>query len=625
MKIPKLPGYRVIGNLMFLILFILAAVFYLERSVFLDPGYLVFNILYYNDFVTGSGRIAVVFPQAPAVAAMHLNLPLKSILFIFSISFILLYYIVYLIISYLFRLDKIAVAVPLLLVTGIKYSFFWISTETHQALVYSILLFAFLKWTKNLEPGPKRLFIKLVPGILIILLGFLSHPIAFFTNMFILVYAIIDQNSWKRIDLYILSASTLGLAVIKYFTSGNAGYEGIFFSGFGEFFERITRLSESGSLQFLNYKLFNIYLVSLIITIATTTWYIIRKEFLKLVFYLASVTLFLLIIFTTFNQPFIHFIHEKNIMGVHVFLLIPFLNDLSFRKEKANEWMKVFIFLMFLAGVTQVVMGSAFHRDRIAYIRKLISVARQFPEKKFILDESLVEPDLLRVNWGLAVESMLLSSLESRDSSVSIYLDDAAGKVSKDLNFSDTTLFICTPWYQNLSTTQLNPRYFNLRHSGYRFLTTMDFTTGPETFLVDENYEKLAVSPDGHGIIDSAGNRCLRTKDEFSNFFMGDYEKNIPKSAAYISASVKIRPHSPVQPGSVGLVITQQINQKIYSYFSSMYQKNDSLIPGRFNSMKVAAIFYPKDQGTQLHCYLWNPGKLLLDIDDVKLSWHGMR
>lgn len=616
----------VTGHLMFLVLFGLAAIFYLERTIFLDPCYAVFNILYYRDYVTEAERYTAVLPQTLALAAMHLQLPLKIVLMLYSLSFIILYYIIYLIITYLFRLERIALAIPLLLVTGVKYSFYWISTETHQALVYTILLFAFLKWSGRLEAGWRSLVIRTAGGTGIIMLGFYAHPIAFFTIIFTLVYVIIDERSWRKPDLFLLVAAAFILALVKFLTSSSTGYEGIFFSGFGDFFTRLENLSDSGSLQFFNLKLFNIYLFPLLLAVITLVWYIVKKQFFKLALYLIALTLFLLIIFTTFNIPFRHFIQEKNIMGLNIFLLIPFLNEVAFGKKKDNRWMTVFLVLMFLAGTIHVIAGSTFHRDRLNYIRKLISVARELPEKKFILNENLVDQVALSVNWGLAPETLILSSIESPDSSVTIYINDASGKLKENLDLSDTTLLICAPWAQDLSSSMLNKNYFNIDHSGYRFLTEKDFVSGPVNRFFLEDYSHYPPDRKNETCrIDSTGNRYLHTSGEFTGFYMGDYEQITQKPAAVIAATVRVRPGEALPAGSLSLVATRQRNQQIFTYYTSAGSQKDTLRSHQWTTLTVSGAFYAKDRGTQLHFYLWNPGRYEVDIDDVQISWQWMR
>jgi len=318
-----------IGHLMFAVLFLLAAFFYLERTLFVDPCYAVFNLTYFRDFVVPAGRSASVFPQLPALLALSHGLPLRTVLFIYSLSFILLYYLVFVVIAHLFRLRRLALAVPLILVLGVKDSFFWISTETHQALVYTILFYAFLTWSLTFRKGAVAAIVRLVVAAGLLWLCFYSHPVALFTVLFVLGYCMLENRGWNKPDGYVLAAVIAGLAVYKFLTSESQGYEGFFFRGFGEFFDRVGYVFHSESFRFLRHNLLTLYLFPLVIFLYTIVRYILRKAFWRLGWYVGYFVLFALVLFTTFDLWFYPFIQEKNLMPLNLVVLIPFLKELN--------------------------------------------------------------------------------------------------------------------------------------------------------------------------------------------------------------------------------------------------------------------------------------------------------
>ena len=292
---------KLVGHGMFLVYFALAIVFYLERTLFVDPCYAVFNILYYHDYVTEAGRHAAVFPQTLALLAMKMNLPLRVILLSYSISFILLYYLVFLVIVYIFKLDWLALAVPLLFVLGIKYSFFWISTETQQALVYTILFYAFLIWSMKFRQTFIVWIFRVFAASGILLLCFYSHPVSLFTVLFVLGFYMVENNRWLKPEGYILGSVIVTLAVVKFLNGSSVGYESFYYKGFGEFFTRLGDLMHSESLQFLKINLLNIYFFPLVIFAVTVWWYLKLKQYFKLGYYLVSVVLFSLVVLDMFS------------------------------------------------------------------------------------------------------------------------------------------------------------------------------------------------------------------------------------------------------------------------------------------------------------------------------------
>ncbi|MEI6435812.1 MAG: hypothetical protein WCP32_13280 [Bacteroidota bacterium] len=613
---------KLIGQLMFLVLFILAIIFYLERTIFVDPCYAVFNILYYCDYISEAGRYAAVIPQTLALLAIKMNLPLKVILGIYSFSFILLYYLIFLVIAYVFKLDRIALAVPLVLLLGVKYSFFWISTETHQALVYTILFYSFLTWSLTFRPGIVTSLIRLIFATGILLLCFYSHPVSLFTVLFVLGFFVTDNKLWLKPDGYILGAVIIILSIIKFMNGVSTGYESFYFKGFGAFFERFGYILGSESLKFLKDQILNIYLFPLILFLGTTAWYIVMKQYLKLAYYLVSLTLFAIILFTTFDIWYYPFIQEKNLMGLNIFILIPFLKDVIFTTKKKKLIAQGFLILALIFAGFHIIIASFFYKDRLAYINNLINSARRYPEKKFIISETMVDRDRLNVNWALATETLMLSSLEGPDSSVSIYINDQYGKIKEGANLNDSLLFICAPWAKELDIRRLNKRYFNLEHSAYRILSENDLVMGNEIPFYSNRFDDPSFRTDKERCLtDSSGNSFFELKSEFSPGFYGKYSDLSKRPSIMITASVRVFPFEKLNSKWLNLVITREQNQVVFDYHNSWIQKQDTLKMNQWNTLTVSGLVRSKNSNDQLKVYLWNPEKKRVGMDDFQINY----
>jgi hypothetical protein len=607
---------------MFLVLFILALLFYLERTIFVDPCYAVFNLLYYRDYVVEAGRMAAVAPQTLALLAIKLELPLKVILAVYSMSFILLYYLIFLVIAYLFKLDRLALAVPLLLMLGVKYSFFWISTETHQALVYTILLYAFLTWSMRFKSNLLFWLLRLVLAAGIMFLCFYSHPVSLFTVLFVLGFFIIDNKLWLKPDGYLLGALIIGLALFKFLTSSATGYESFYFRGFGEFFTRLGDVFHAESYLFLKAKILNIYLFSWMLFLITSVWYIIEKQYLKLGYYLISLLFLSLVLFTTFNIWYFPFIQEKNLMGLNIFLLIPFLKDVVFPAGRKQVLSQLFLIGMFVMGVAHVASASLFYRNRLTYIGNLITSARRFPEKKFIVSESMIDRNQLNVNWGLAPETLILSSLESPDSSISMYINDENGKIAEGTNLNDSLLFICAPWAKDLEIRRLDRHYFRLSNSPYRVLTPADMVQGNEISFYSNSFDDRSIQADSINYhTDSTGNSFYLLTSEFSPGFFGKYKEVTKFPAVMITATVRVFPMEKMNPEWLTLVISKEQNQKVLQYYRSGLDHPATLKLRQLNQLTVSGVVKSSDPNDQLKIYLWNPEKKKVGMDDFKITY----
>ena len=145
----KKNNYLWIGHLAFITLFVLASVFFLERVIFIDSSGFAFRLIYDQHLQFTVPRYASTIPQIFPLVAVWLHLPLKIILFIFSVSYIVLYYLIFLLTAYLLKQPKLALVMPFVLLIGVQYSFFWCVSEISQANIYAIFFLAFLYYSQN--------------------------------------------------------------------------------------------------------------------------------------------------------------------------------------------------------------------------------------------------------------------------------------------------------------------------------------------------------------------------------------------------------------------------------------------------------------------------------------------
>jgi len=608
---------KALGHFAFLVLFFLAIYFYLERTIFVDPAHSAFKVIYNKDFMSEASRYAAVLPQGLLLLAIWLHLPLKMVLCLYSVSFILLYYLIFLVITYWFKNDNLALAVPLVLLMGVKYSFFWISTETQQALEYNLLFAAFLYYSLGMNPGFLSNLKKLIIAAGIILLGFYSHPVSLFPILFILGYFMIDQKLWRKPYIYILGAMLIAVTIIKVFITPTNIYETINFKGFFAFFEKIGHVHTSESLAFLAGNIFTLYFFSLIIFIVTIFFYILKKQYLKLTYYMVSIILFLLVIFTTFDIWYYPFIVEKNLMPLNIFLLLPFMNEVVFSSNRLNIVKRFFLIVIFLVAVVNVIDASYFYKDRLAYIHSLIYQTRQFPEKKFIIDEKDIDLNRLNVAWALAPESLLLSSLDSPDSSRSIYVVEHGRPLRHDLNLNDSLLFICASWATELSVKGLDKRYFNLGNSFYRVLSANEMYQKNKKIIYINNFNVPKTDKKGNYNSDNSGNSFYIFTTEFSPGLFRKYSDLTTEKSILISASVKVYPLEEINPKSLNLVISREQGQTVFDYYMSYSYQPCIFTPKHWDTLFVSGIVRSSNKNDILKVYLWNPEKKKIKIDDL--------
>ncbi|MDA9564259.1 hypothetical protein N9R81_06270, partial [Flavobacteriales bacterium] len=116
----------------------------MERVAFIDSSYHLFKLINAETFTFEAGRYGAFFTKWPALLMIKLAAPLKVVMITFSIWFVVWYYLIFLFISYVLKNKTVGIAMALAFVTGYGHTFFHCVTETHQALAYCFLFYAWL-------------------------------------------------------------------------------------------------------------------------------------------------------------------------------------------------------------------------------------------------------------------------------------------------------------------------------------------------------------------------------------------------------------------------------------------------------------------------------------------------
>ena len=121
------------GHLFFFVLLLFSIYFYKERILFTDSAFQYFKIINFEKINIEASRYGAILPQLPTVLFSKLGLNIKLLPIIFSCSFVLLYYAIYVITVHLLKNAETGFIILLVLTACISQSFFHPVTETHQS------------------------------------------------------------------------------------------------------------------------------------------------------------------------------------------------------------------------------------------------------------------------------------------------------------------------------------------------------------------------------------------------------------------------------------------------------------------------------------------------------------
>jgi hypothetical protein len=457
--------YRITGHLFFLILLVLAGIFYKERILYADSAFYIFKIINFSKFNVEAGRVGALLTQVLPLSAVKLGLPLKSVILSYSLSFPLIYFLVYLISVYLIRNDAGGLVIILVLVLGIRHSFYHTVTETHQGLVYAVLLFAWLDFPINLQKGPVRELIHISVSILIIMLCYFVHPVTIFPVLFIIGYRIIDKNDWRNYRLYALIIFTLLLYSLKFLTTEEQSYEGQIFESFSNITERMGEFFNLYSLKFFMKRLGGMYLFTGIIALIMAAFYIHRKKYLRLAYYIISIAGFFVITVLTYHSGDSDMAMERAYMPLGIIICIPFIKEVIFGIERYEFLKYVFLVSILAISVAGIYRTGSVYSNRLAYVDELFKYTRQYSGRKFIMEKQDVDMTKLYVPWAIGAETLLYSSLDSPGDARTIYLVETL--VHFDYREEDTDLYLCVDFWRDWNAESLNKSYFELEQGKY--------------------------------------------------------------------------------------------------------------------------------------------------------------
>jgi len=464
---------RYTGHIVFIILFFLAAYFYKERILYIDSSFYTFKMIFFNTFNTELGRHSAVITQILPLMAIYLALPLKTVIITFSFSFILIYYIVYLICVYVLKNDTAGIIILLTLCVGVMRIFYFPVTEIVQGLVYTALFFAWIfyphKAYKNIWGHIKFYLVSLI----ILALCFFSHFSTVFPILFILAYYLADKKRLFDRKVYLLLFIIITAYFLKVILTNENSYDGNKFAQMKNIFELLPDIFNLPSTDFYSLKFTELYVYPLAMFIIILTVLIARKELYKSLMVFFSGILLFLIICIIFHQGDSLIGMEKDYITLNLIIYIPFIYEMFHNKKSFMFIKTTAIIVVLFIGIYQIYNCGLFYNNRIDYIDELLEHTEQYPENKFLIEYHNLD-GIAEVTWAFACETLLYSSLDGPQKSKTIYvpkdIKSFNNKLESHHNPESEKLFLCVPFWLFWTSNNFNPDYFILQKGKYRLI-----------------------------------------------------------------------------------------------------------------------------------------------------------
>ncbi len=219
------PVLKVAANIALaaLVVLLIGAAYCFRLRLFGDTSFIAFNIINKSTLTIQEHRYGSFITQLVPCVGAKLHLPIKAILFSYTISFNVFYCIAaYLLIRC--RQYGLAVLMALFYFLFVTSSFYWPVNEINQAVAWMFLFFGV---TFYLAEKQVNFIVLFVPFSILAFLTFFTHFVVIIPTTFLWLYFWLENKRWpfSKKRSFILTAVLAGVIVLKYLFVATKSYD----------------------------------------------------------------------------------------------------------------------------------------------------------------------------------------------------------------------------------------------------------------------------------------------------------------------------------------------------------------------------------------------------------------
>jgi len=464
-KIKIMSKYKSLGHVFFVILIIYSIYYYLPRVLYIDSAYQVFNLINTGTFAINIERYSMVFSQLIPLLFIKLGFGLKAVVIAYSVSFILLAYFIWWLCAYKFKNIAASIAV-LFSVFLMRETFVHCISETFQAIFFAALFYAWINFKTNFKNKIIEKSIFLVVAFALILLNYYLHPVTIFMIGFALGFTMLHcKNGLKNIWLYIIFVF-MGLWYLKGFifvdpNSYNAG----FFGELKNFKILIPHFFGLYSTQFFFTWFNNLYIFVTIPFVALVVYYIWKKKYLKLLFFILFIVIFMVITCIIYNKGDADWAMERTFLPLAFIIGLAFASDIIEQWNKAKAWVFLYLIVVMVISFYSIRKSTWKFQGRLRYLEKVVNEAAINGHQKFYIESSKLNSYITMVTWGTSIETLIYTSIKTPEHPKTLFIYKQTPPI--DMQNQSPELFLAVPWHPVWDYQSLNLRYFKLKKAEY--------------------------------------------------------------------------------------------------------------------------------------------------------------
>jgi hypothetical protein len=441
----------------FTALAVIACFFSEERIAFADMAYQEVYVLITGKPLYNTARPGSTILQLVPLVLSKIKLPLKTIINIHSVSFIIYHFIGFLFIALVQKRKDVAIAYLLYLVLLTSDSFYWCQSEYQQGIIFLAILSAYIL---NNFQGQEDTSVKfwLFCGVLTIWI-FTYHPLIVIPVTFVFLYLIPlnklrNKKTLAALFLVFMAgiAGRAALSVLSKYETGKLYLLKALFKNLSGVFTLESTHSFFGEIKYWPF---------IILTTLCTAFLIRQRLFYKAVLFAGFQFAYIGLILLT--HPYELSYYSENMLMPSAFVTGIVFMTVVYKHYDSSKWLLVVVVLIKLVFIYD---SHHIFANRKAYLEKVINENTSSEQPKAIISSKKVNQKQLMTDWATGYESILLSSLKNNSDSRVVMITDTVPMY--DYFWDNDSDYLSS--YSVFRYDEIPKHYFNLKKSTYKYV-----------------------------------------------------------------------------------------------------------------------------------------------------------
>lgn len=460
--------FNLASYLFFIFLIIWAVVTKEERIYISDPAYYFFNIVNKADFFYPGVRYTAIINQWPLVIASRLKLPLDQLLTVYSVSFVMVRLFYFFLVNNIFKNRAAAYAVIAISFIGVAESYFRPTSESTIALLNSIALYAWLCYADKKESfGKYRGLISVAGTVAFIVFGYVSHPIALFSLLFVLVLYTLEAGKIKSIVPYVSVLFLFGIFGFRVFLGKNGYHHNSIYGNLVHApFDILNELDTYYPFKWFKNHFKFIYYPYAVLAAGSLVLCLLKRKWLMAIFFVGYSLLYFVIACTSFKEGDANMQMEKIFLPNIMFAALLFVAVVNnYQLKNQWKWGLIPVLVLGMSIWINIFNYKPRYTRRVEDLHGMVEIANKQKERKLVITPEQISHWPLAYCWAYGIETLIISTINEDMEPLTVHIarnpEEIKHKMEQPENFMPAAFE--TSFHQK----NLNPNYFNLPNENY--------------------------------------------------------------------------------------------------------------------------------------------------------------